>query len=526
MRKLLTLLFSTFLLAAGETAGEGQPPVDPRVCDASVYPDIIGTVGTSGPCKDLLIVDNDMIRSAASNFAKNKDDRQGDKTFDFKPGDSYTSHEGDTYDFTQIYTGNVTDLSYLFSFTDFNQDISDWDVSNVTNMHAMIGYNDDFNQDISNWDTSSVTHITHFMDSNSAFTYDLSDWTVCQMTNPANYAFFADNSDIEAEKLPKFGEACPAPVALLAEASVAASSIDQSLSAGALASILNQHAAPAAGQDTSASALDWYTLGFSQSDSSEILSGSGTFVYGMVGNQISQSDAHTFGYALGLEQGTWDYSADAYGLGLLELGQGRWDDIEESNVTKTGLSAAVYGGRTLESVTLQGSAMLTTFQNQHTNKNTGAKATSSSNRLMLSGLISGNYETSSGASLSPYAEATYATETIGSYSYDDSTTTYEGTSADVGTISLGVQYTMAPIEGVGILHVRGQFGSTFGTDTIALSDGGEIYTPHDAPTGELTLGWTSTIADDTQASVDLTIGQIGNKNREEIKLDGTFNRQF
>ena len=286
---------------------------------------------------------------------------------------------------------------------------------------------------------------------------------------------------------------------------MAASSIDQSVSAGVLASVLNQQAAPASG--SGAGALDWYTLGFNQSDSTEVLSGTGSFVYGMVGNQISQSDAHTFGYALGLEQGAWDYST-------------------ESDVTKTGLSAAVYGGRTLESVTLQGSAMLTTFQNQHTNKDTDAEATSSSNRIMLSGLISGNREMSGGASLSPYAEATYATETIGSYSYDDSITTYEGTSADVGTISLGVQYTMAPIEVVGILHVRGQFGSTFGTDTIALSDGGEIYTPHDAPTGELTLGWTSTIADDTQASVDLTIGQIGNKNREEIKLDGTFNRQF
>ena len=38
----------------------------------------------------------------------------------------------------------------------FNQDVSNWNVSNVTNMHAMFFRCESFNQDISNWDVSNV----------------------------------------------------------------------------------------------------------------------------------------------------------------------------------------------------------------------------------------------------------------------------------------------------------------------------------------------------------------------------------
>jgi len=40
----------------------------------------------------------------------------------------------------------------------FNQDISKWDVSNVTNMREMFYNASSFSQDISQWDTSKVTN--------------------------------------------------------------------------------------------------------------------------------------------------------------------------------------------------------------------------------------------------------------------------------------------------------------------------------------------------------------------------------
>ena len=40
---------------------------------------------------------------------------------------------------------------------DFNDDISPWDVSNVTSMSLMFMVATAFNQDIGNWDVSNVT---------------------------------------------------------------------------------------------------------------------------------------------------------------------------------------------------------------------------------------------------------------------------------------------------------------------------------------------------------------------------------
>ena len=44
----------------------------------------------------------------------------------------------------------------------FNQDISNWDVSNVTNMGLMFQYATVFNQDISSWSVENVTNCVNF----------------------------------------------------------------------------------------------------------------------------------------------------------------------------------------------------------------------------------------------------------------------------------------------------------------------------------------------------------------------------
>ena len=46
---------------------------------------------------------------------------------------------------------------YVFYAKSFNQDLSAWDVSNVTTMEYMFYEASSFNQDLSAWDVSNVT---------------------------------------------------------------------------------------------------------------------------------------------------------------------------------------------------------------------------------------------------------------------------------------------------------------------------------------------------------------------------------
>ena len=71
---------------------------------------------------------------------------------------------------------NVTDMEEMFGSTNFNGDLSKWDVSSVTNMESMFEFSL-FNGDISNWDVSNVTDMSHmFME--SRFNGDISKWDV------------------------------------------------------------------------------------------------------------------------------------------------------------------------------------------------------------------------------------------------------------------------------------------------------------------------------------------------------------
>ena len=54
--------------------------------------------------------------------------------------------------------------SMLYKCEKFNQDISSWDVSNVTNMMNMFYSCKNFNQDISNWDVSNVSNRKQIFD--------------------------------------------------------------------------------------------------------------------------------------------------------------------------------------------------------------------------------------------------------------------------------------------------------------------------------------------------------------------------
>jgi len=74
---------------------------------------------------------------------------------------------------------NVTNMQGMFyQASDFNEDISDWNVSNVTNMSLMFNGASNFNQPISKWDVSNVTNMQGMFYNAVQFKQDISTWNV------------------------------------------------------------------------------------------------------------------------------------------------------------------------------------------------------------------------------------------------------------------------------------------------------------------------------------------------------------
>ena len=96
---------------------------------------------------------------------------------------------------------NVTDMKLLFNgckYSGKNGDISEWDISNVTNMRAMFAQSN-YNGDISMWNVSNVTNMA-FLFYHSRFDGkkgDISNWDVSNVINMDNMFYNSKfNGDI------------------------------------------------------------------------------------------------------------------------------------------------------------------------------------------------------------------------------------------------------------------------------------------------------------------------------------------
>ncbi len=74
---------------------------------------------------------------------------------------------------------DVTDINVmdgLFYGSSFNEDITEWNVSNVVSMKMMFQYACEFNQPIQKWNTSNVFDMRHMFLGATSFNQPLDNW--------------------------------------------------------------------------------------------------------------------------------------------------------------------------------------------------------------------------------------------------------------------------------------------------------------------------------------------------------------
>ncbi len=121
--------------------------------------------------------------------AKDKSDTDWDRVVTTLVTSMYSLFGGSgTYSFNQNIsswdTSNVTNMQDMFwGVSDFNQDIGSWNVSKVTNMMRMFDRAHVFNQDIGSWDVSSATNMKLMFFGTRVFNQDIGAWDVSSVTN-------------------------------------------------------------------------------------------------------------------------------------------------------------------------------------------------------------------------------------------------------------------------------------------------------------------------------------------------------
>ncbi len=119
-------------------------------------------------------------------------------------GDLAGTPASEAKDLTKAVTTLCTNMAELFKGkTNFNGDISTWDVSNVTTMEGMFEGAEKFNKDVSKWDTNKVVNMDKMFKNATEFKQDLSKWCVANLTTAPTD--FTEGSACEEDKKPVWG---------------------------------------------------------------------------------------------------------------------------------------------------------------------------------------------------------------------------------------------------------------------------------------------------------------------------------
>ena len=194
MKKLLLLSVLLIFACSSDSSSNGDNNNNPSNCDV-VYLDDNGVtikacddanVGDTGLVNGATytVVDEAMLRDMAAN---EEDVTRVVTTFVTNTQGIFAQATPFNQDISSWDMSNVTNMTGMFNgangATTFNQDISNWDVCSVTSMSFMFFDNFSFNQDISNWDVSNVIYMEYTLYGATSFNQDLSSWSVDGVTN-------------------------------------------------------------------------------------------------------------------------------------------------------------------------------------------------------------------------------------------------------------------------------------------------------------------------------------------------------
>lgn len=159
-----------------------------------------GKIGTEGDCLGKLIVDTELLRFIVFS-EENKNQKYNESSINNRIYNIFylslkklkeKNNLESSYDHRIIYTGQVDDLYNLFNgINDIKGDITGWDVSNVLVMNGLFA-NSNFNQNISKWNVSNVHDMENMFYKNKEFNQPIGCWNVKSLHIAHNMFLKAD----------------------------------------------------------------------------------------------------------------------------------------------------------------------------------------------------------------------------------------------------------------------------------------------------------------------------------------------